>query len=175
MISAFVAGFILFTLGILEGDLILSATGGVIAIMVPLILKLKQYQVKRKSILDYAENKDESILPLKRTTLRKDDNKVKVLMMIFIALITLGFTTILMKNYIFEPNYFSLQKAVNDGCTELNMKGNCNKDPSEIMVPLDVNKDGTAGGSGDTLSNLFEKYYNCTGSCVRKRCGCPGY
>jgi len=175
MISAFVAGFIVFTLGILGGDLTLCATGGVIVIMVPLILKLKQYQVKRKSILDYNENKDESLLPLKRTSLRRDDNKIKALMMIFIGLVALGFTSILMKNYIFEPNYFALQKAVNDGCTELNMRGACNKDPSQIMVTLDVNKDGIAGGPGDTLSNLFEKYYNCTGSCVRKRCGCQGY
>jgi uncharacterized membrane protein YiaA len=175
MILAFIAGFIVFIFGMLYGDLIICATGGLIAILVPLIFKLRQYQEKRKSILDYAENKDESLLPLKRTPLRRDDNKIKALMMIFIGLIALGFTSILMKNYIFEPTYFTLQKAVNDGCTELNMKENCNKDPSEIMVPLDVNKDGTVGGPSDTLSNLFEKYYNCTGSCVKKRCGCPGY
>lgn len=175
MIFAFIAGFILFTLGILLGDLILCATGGSIAILVPLILKLKETQVKKSSVLDYIQTKDESLLPLKKSVLKKEDNKIKVLMMLFIALIALGFTTILMKNYIFEPNYFTLQQAANDGCTKLNMQGGCKTDPSQIAVSLDVNKDGIVGGVNDTLASLFEKYYNCTDSCVKKRCGCQGY
>ena len=175
MISAFVAGFVIFTLGILSGDLTLCATGGLIVILIPTILKLKQYQAKKSSVLDYVENKDESILPLRRTILSRENNKVKALMMIFIALISLGFTSILMKNYIFEPSYFTLQNAVNDGCKVLNIQGVCKADPSQILVQLDVNKDGAVGGVNDTLANLFEKYYNCTGSCVKTRCGCQGY
>lgn len=175
MIFAFVAGFALFTLGILAGDLTLCAMGGAIAIFVPLIFKLRQEQSKKKSMLYYVENKNESIFPLKKTIIRRDESKIKGLMVLFVGLIALGFTSILMKNYIFEPNYFTLQKVVNEGCTQLNMQGGCKTDPSQILVQLDVNKDGTTGGVNDTLANLFEKYYNCTGSCLKKRCGCSGY
>jgi len=172
LIIIITAGLIVFTIGVISGDSILSVMGGVMVILPPLILKLRGFKRKRKSVIYYMEDRDKTILPLKRTSVKKKEFNLRPLILIFIAVIAVGLTMILMRRYVFKPTYITFGAAVNDGCAILNM-GGCKKNPSEIIVNYDVNKDGIIGGIGDNLSDLLEGYGNCTGNCIRIRCGCP--
>jgi len=174
-LSIVIAGFIIFIVGLILSNFILSITGGVMIILPILILKIGEYKEKRKSLLEYMENKDKSLLPLPKTNLKKrlnDKRIMSMLMSLFITAIIFAFITILLKNYVLGVSDIDLDKAIKDGCAKLNMGGTCITDPSKIIVPYDVNKDGIKGGVDDTLTNLL-KMYNCTDSCIRKRCGCP--
>ena len=176
------AGFVIFTIGIVSGDLIWNIIGGIIIVLPPIILKLKDFKKKRKSLIHYIESEDEPILSSKKTRvsfeIKEKIKKLrkffeKAIIMIFIAGIAIGLASILMTKYVFKPTYITSEAAVSNGCAILNM-GGCKKDPSEIIVNYDVNGDGKIGGVDDNLSNLLE-IYNCTGNCIKRRCGCPGY
>ena len=172
-LSIVVLGFIILTVGLVFSNIILNALGCVMIILPILILKIKDYGTKRKSILEYMENKDKSILPLPKTKIRKKEI-ISSIMSLFITIIVIAFISIALKNYFFKLSDIDIKKAESDGCAKLSMGGTCITEPSKIYVPYDVNKDGIVGGIGDSLEDLLRTYYNCTGSCVRKRCGCPG-
>jgi hypothetical protein len=176
-----IAGFIIFTIGIVLGDLIWNVIGVMIIVLPPIILNIKKKK-DRKSLIHYMEEEDESILSSKKTRVRfeiKEKLKKlrsffeKAIIMIFIAGIALGLASILMTRYVFKPTHLTSETAIIEACSIYN-RGGCKKDPSEIIINYDVNGDGIIGGVNDSLSNLLE-LYNCTDNCIKRRCGCVGY
>jgi len=174
-------GFIIFTIGIVLGDLSWNVIGGLIIFLPPIILEIKKKR-DRKSLIHYMEREDESILssskPRIRFEIKETLKKIrrfleKAIIMVFIAGITLGLATILMTKYVFQPTHITSETAIIDGCSKLN-RGRCENDPSNIIVNYDVNGNGITGEVEDNLLNLL-KMYNCTGDCIKKRCGCIGY
>lgn len=175
VLSIIILGFIVTAIGFAFSILILNLVGIVIIVLPFLFLKLKDFGTRRKSLLEEMENKDKTVLPLPKTNikLRLQNKKIiSAIMSMFVTVIIIAFVYIMLKNYFFELSDIDLEKAVNDGCSKLKMGGNCIIEPSRIVIPYDVNKDGVKGGVGDDLENLLEKY-NCTDVCIRKRCGCP--
>lgn len=171
-ISMIVIGFVLFVAGIAISSSLLSEIAGGIIVIAIIIFKVGDYEEKRNSLLENMENKDKSILPQIKANIRKKEI-IPTIMSIIIVVIIIAFLSVMLKAFFFNLGDIDIEKAVKDGCAKLNMGGTCITDSSTIIVPFDVNKDGTAGGINDTFSNLMNDYYNCTGSCVRKRCGCP--
>lgn len=173
IVSVITISFILFAVGIaISYSLLIEITGAIIVILI-IILRLKDYKKKEKTFLENIENKDQSILPQIRTIMRKREI-IPTIISIMIVLVVMTLLFIMLKFYLFSESNIDIDKAVKDGCAKLNMGEICITDPSKIIVPYDVNKDGIAGGINDTFSNLMNDYYNCTGACIKKRCGCPG-
>lgn len=175
------AGFVIFSIGIVSGDFVWSVIGGIIIILPPIILNIKRKREK-KSFIHYVETEDKPILSSRKTREEFEIKEYwkrirkffeKTFIMIFIAGVALGLASIMMTKYVFEPSHVTLESALINGCAILN-SGGCNKDPSEIIVNYDVNGDGIIGGIDDNLSNILERY-NCTGVCIKRRCGCIGY
>jgi hypothetical protein len=173
ILSLIVLGFIIFIIGIILGDVRLNAVGFIIIILTVFYVFLKEKEVKKKSILYYIENKDESVLPLSKSNIKKKEIKISLFLTLFISIVAFALAWNMLSNYLFAPSPLSIENIINKGCTEL-VRGTCDKDPSTIVVPYDVNKDGIVGGINDTLSNLL-KMSNCTDACIKRRCGCIGY
>jgi L-lactate permease len=172
LISVTVLGFVIFVTGLALSNYILSEVGGAMIVLIIVVFKLEQFESRRKSLLESMENKDQSILPQLKAKIKKREI-IPMIMSVLITAIIIGFMYIMLDNYFLKISQIDVNGAVKDGCAKLNMGGTCITDPAKIIVPYDVNKDGTVGGNGDTFTNLLKNYFNCTGACVRKRCGCP--
>ena len=168
-----VLGFVLFVSGIAISNSLLTEGGGAMVVIAVIVFKIGGYEEKKSLLLESMENKDKSILPQIKTIIRKKEI-IPTIMSVIIVIIIMAFLSVMLDAYFFNIGEIDINKAVKDGCAKLNMGETCITDPSKIIVPYDVNKDGTTGGINDTFTNLMKDYYNCTGSCVMKRCGCPG-
>jgi hypothetical protein len=172
-ISMLVLGFVLFVSGISISSSLLTEIAGAIIVIAVIAFKIGDYEEKKSLLLESMENKDKSMLPQVKTIIRKKEI-IPTIMSVIIVIIILAFLSVMLEAYFFKMGEIDIEKAVKDGCAKLNMGDTCITDPSKIIVPYDVNKDGTTGGINDTFSNLMRDYYNCTGSCIMKHCGCPG-
>jgi len=166
-------GFVLFVSAIALSSSLLTEIGGAMIVVAVIVFKIGDYEEKKSLLLESMENKDKSILPQIKTIIRKKEI-IPTIMSVIIVIIILAFLSVMLDAYFFKMGEIDIDKAVKDGCAKLNMGGTCITDPSKIIVPYDVNKDGTTGGINDTFTNLMRDYFNCTGSCVMKHCGCPG-
>ena len=166
-------GFVLFVSGISISSSLLTEVGGAAIVVAVIVFKIGDYEEKKSLLLESMENKDKSILPQVKTIIRKKEI-IPTIMSIIIVIIILAFLSVMLEAYFFKMGEVDVEKAVRDGCAKLNMGETCITDPTKIIIPYDVNKDGITGGINDTFTNLMREYYNCTGSCIMKRCGCPG-
>ena len=173
-----VIGSVIFAMGILLNDLIWNIIGGLLIVLSPILMNIKR-KGDRKSLLDLIEKEDRPILSTRKTRQEFDEEEFwkktkqyleKIFILLIIAGLALGLVVIMLQRFILQPSYLSSEAAVNDGCALFN-RGGCKGDPSEIIVNFDVNGDQVTGGTNDTLSNLLE-LYNCTGDCIKRRCGC---
>jgi len=171
--SIVLLGLLIFVISLVSGDVGLGVISVIMIILPPLYLYLKG-KGKEKPVLIYPESKYEPILSSSRPIKEKKKNLITLIMTIFISVVVLGFSWMWLKNSLSTPSPLSLGGVINSACIELDPRSGCKKDPSIITVLYDVDEDGIIGGVNDTLSNLLEKY-GCTGDCIKRRCGCPGY
>jgi hypothetical protein len=171
-IASLVLSFVLFIAGLATSNVMLGGVGGIFIIFAAIIFKIGQYEEKRSSLLQRMENKDHALLPLFKATVKKRE-VASTILSITVLVIIIAFLIVMLNSYFFKMSNIDLDKAIKDGCAKLNMGDTCITEPAKIIVPYDVNGDGRAGGDGDTFSSLMAAQ-NCTGSCVMKRCGCPG-
>ena len=169
------SGLLVFVLGMALNNITINLTGFVIVTITLFYKLIKDFVRKEKSAFDYIENKDEYILPLKVTVLKKRQVKISQIIIFIISLtVFLLAWNIITEKTIFTPSSpLYIESVINQGCTEMRPNG-CKEDPSKIIVQYDVNRDGVIGGANDTLASLLEKQ-NCTDTCLKKRCSCPGY
>jgi len=170
--SIVLLGLIVFVISMISGDVRFGIIG-IIMIILPSLYWYFKGEKKEKAVLIFPERKYESILSSSKS-LSKKKNIIRVFMTIFIAGIIMGFLWMWLKNSFSSPSPLSLGGIINSACIELDPRTGCKKNPSQIKVDYDVNGDGVKDGVNDTLSNLLEKY-DCSGDCIKRRCGCPGY
>jgi len=170
--SIVLLGMIVFVMSMIYVDTRLGIIS-VVMITLPSLFWYFRGRKTEKSVLIFPEEKYESILSSYKPLVKKK-NIIRIIITIFIASIVLGFSWMWLKNSFSSPSPLSLGGVINSACIELDPRTGCRNDPSKIIVNYDVNRDGKRDGVNDTLSELLAKY-NCTGDCIKRRCGCPGY
>jgi len=169
-LSIIIVSMAAFVAGIFFNNILLIVLGGVISMMVFLYFYLKLR--KEKERFDLPQEKYETVLSMKS----KKSFKIRKSFLTYILVIVLGIAVLIiiyisMKTYLYTPSSLSLENVINEGCRKLNTgNGLCEKDPNNITINYDVNKDGIVGGVNDTLSNILGP--NCDAMCVKRRCGC---
>jgi len=167
--------------GILLGEFLVCIIGGIVIALSPLALEVKKRK-DRKSLMEYMEKDERPILSTRKEVGEIEEEErwkklkqffEKITIMVIVAAGALGLVVIMLQNYFLNPTYMSIETAITEGCSILHRSG-CKADPSEIIIDYDVNGDDIIGGVNDTLSNLLG-IYNCTGSCIKRRCACTGY
>jgi multisubunit Na+/H+ antiporter MnhB subunit len=169
-----ILGLIIFTAGMITGDIRFVATGFATIALPIFYLFIKSLEIKQKSAFELNENKDIALLPITRAILRKRGVKVSFLFAIIGALIIVIISWNFLSNSLFSTTPISVESIINKACAKMDPKTGCKNDPTTIIVPYDANNDGVQGGVNDTLTNLLKKY-DCEGDCIKKRCSCPGY
>jgi len=165
-----IIGLVVLVLGV--DDIILGSLGFAMIIL-PFFYLLKDFFKKKEKIVSIVpEEERESILSSKPGKLRK---KTKIMTIMFAAFAILFFliSLYLINKYVISSSYLELEAAINHGCEELDPRTGCQKDPSKIIIPFDVDGDGVRGDENDTLEKILEIHYNCVGECVKRRCACP--
>ena len=173
-------GIAIFLIGLLMNEIVWCTTGGIVAVLPPVVLKIERKR-ERSSLIHLIENENRPILSTKKSQKDVEEKerwqKIKhfierIIMMSIIAAAAAGFVLIMVQRFVSEPTYLSAETAISEGCAIMN-RVNCKTDPSGITVNYDVNDDDIVGGENDTLSGLLE-LYNCTGDCIKTRCSCMG-
>ena len=167
-------GLIVFANGIRLGDVIEVGIGFVMIFFPALIKYVSQRDKEEKTSFDLNENRDKVVLNLPKNIIRKKDIKLSLILTLFVSLVAFALAWNFLIKYLYAPTPLSFESAVSAGCTILDPRSGCNKDPAKIIVPYDVNDNKITGDENDNLANLLAKY-NCTDDCIRKRCSCPGY
>ncbi|NIO44873.1 MAG: hypothetical protein GTN36_04970 [Candidatus Aenigmarchaeota archaeon] len=169
-ILAVSAGIIASIIGVVINNPILIVLGPVLSLVLFLFSYMEISSRRRKVILP--EEKYETVLSIKQKHKLNKKRILTVFISIVCAVMVFVFISFLLNNYLYAPSSLSIENVINAGCRELNKgTGECEADPSTIIVDHDVDGDGKKGGDGDTLAALLEKQ-NCTGECLRNRCAC---
>jgi L-lactate permease len=165
-----IASMAAFVAGIFFNNILLIVLGGFISMMVFLYFYLKLRKEKEK--FEIPEDKYETVLSMKS----KKSFKVRKSFLGYILVIVIGIAVFIiiyggLKKYLYTPSSLSIENVINEGCRQLNTgTGVCDKDPKNITLNYDVNKDGISGGVNDTLSNILGP--SCDIKCIKSRCGC---
>ncbi len=166
-------GLIILIAGVILNNITLIFAGPIISVLLFIFSYIKISKEKRDRMF-IPRNEYETILSSRTKKDKKRIQKrfISLFMSITIVLIVFWIIWFFLSSYLYAPSPLATENIINDGCRELNPgTGKCEKDPSEIIVNFDVNEDGIVGGVNDTLSNLLKKD-DCTGTCIRERCGC---
>jgi len=175
ILTLVLVGLVTFAIGMLINNLTVNIAGFLIVTVTLFYKLIKDMVRKEKSAFEYMENKDKSILPLPKATLKRRGVRISHIIAFVISVTVFMLAWNLMtEKTIFNPSSpLYLESVINKGCVEFRPNG-CNSDPSKVTVEYDVNRDGIIGGVNDSLSGLLANY-NCTGDCLKRRCSCPGY
>jgi len=169
-----IAGLLILVNGMITGSLIWIIVGFVMVFFPVFLKNIGQSEKQEKTVFDLNVNKDKVVLNLPKTVVRKKDIKLSLILTLLVAMVAFALSWNFLIGYLFAPTPLSFESAVSGGCAELDPRSGCSKDPNSIIVRYDVNSNGIIGDANDTLKSLLAKY-NCTDTCLYRRCGCPGY